>query len=76
LHILAVENLCGLVIRVPGYRSRGPGFDFQRYHIFCIVIGLEHGTFTLVSRNEELLEKKIVAPIYKTEINGCGLLLC
>jgi hypothetical protein len=21
------DRLCGLVVRVPGYRSRGPGFD-------------------------------------------------
>jgi hypothetical protein len=25
---------CGLVVRVPGYRSRGPGFDFRRYQNF------------------------------------------
>jgi hypothetical protein len=25
---------CGLVVRVPGYRSRGPGFGSQRYQIF------------------------------------------
>jgi hypothetical protein len=26
----------GLVVRVPGYRSRDPGFDFRRYQIFCL----------------------------------------
>jgi hypothetical protein len=25
---------CGLVVRVPVYRSRDPGFDSRRYHIF------------------------------------------
>jgi hypothetical protein len=25
---------CGLVVKVPGYRSRGPGFDSRRYQIF------------------------------------------
>jgi hypothetical protein len=25
---------CGLVVRVPGYRSRGPGFDSRRYKVF------------------------------------------
>jgi hypothetical protein len=31
---LHIDRLCGLVVRVPGYRSSGPGFDFRRYHIF------------------------------------------
>jgi hypothetical protein len=29
-----VDSLCGLVVRVPGYRSRGPWFDSRRYQIF------------------------------------------
>jgi hypothetical protein len=28
------DRLCGLVVRVPGYRSRGPGFDSRWYQIF------------------------------------------
>jgi hypothetical protein len=28
------DRRCGLVVRVPGYRSRGSGFDFRRYQIF------------------------------------------
>jgi len=28
------DRLCGLVIRVSGYRYRGPGFDPRRYQIF------------------------------------------
>jgi hypothetical protein len=27
-------RFCGLVVRVPGYRSRGPGFDSWLNHIF------------------------------------------
>jgi hypothetical protein len=26
-HLFARDLLCGLVVRVPGYRSGGPGFD-------------------------------------------------
>jgi len=27
------DRLCGLVVRVSGYRYRGPGFDPRRYQI-------------------------------------------
>jgi hypothetical protein len=46
------------VVRVPGYRSRDPGFDSRRYHIFWEVVGLERGTLSLMSITEELLEWK------------------
>jgi hypothetical protein len=52
------DRLCGLVIRVPGYRSRGPGFDSRRYQIFWKVVGLEWGPLSLVSTIEELLGRK------------------
>jgi hypothetical protein len=26
----SADHICGLVVRVPGYRSRGPGFDSLR----------------------------------------------
>jgi hypothetical protein len=33
--LIAVSDLlCGLVVTVTGYRSRGPGFDSRRYQIF------------------------------------------
>ena len=35
------DRLCGLVVRVSGYRYRGPGFDPRRYQIFWVVVGLE-----------------------------------
>jgi hypothetical protein len=28
------DRLCGLVVRLPGCRPRGPGFDPWRYQIF------------------------------------------
>jgi hypothetical protein len=39
------------------YRSRGPGFDFRSYQIFCIAMGLERGPLSLERINEELLER-------------------
>ena len=35
------DRLCGLVVRVSGYRYRGPGFDPRRYQVFWVVVGLE-----------------------------------
>jgi hypothetical protein len=55
---LFYDRLCGLVVRVPGYRSRGPGFDSWRYQIFWEIVGLERGPLSLVSIIEELLEWK------------------
>jgi hypothetical protein len=49
------DRLCGLVVRVPGYGSRGPGFDSQRYQIFWEIVALERGPLSLVSTIEELL---------------------
>jgi hypothetical protein len=52
------DRLCGLVVRVPGYRSRGPRFDFRRYQIFREVVGLKRGPLSLMRIIEELLEWK------------------
>ena len=49
------DCLCGLVVRVSGYRYRGLGFDSRRYQIF-LVLGLERGPLSLVRSIEELLE--------------------
>jgi hypothetical protein len=37
-----------------------------------VAMGLERGPVSLVRTNEELLERKVAAPVYKTEINGHG----
>ena len=34
IYIYIYDRLCGLVVRVSGYRYRGPGFDPRRYQIF------------------------------------------
>ena len=49
-------RLCGLVVRVYGYRYRGLGFDSRRYQIFWVVVGLERGPLSLVRSIDELLE--------------------
>jgi hypothetical protein len=52
------DRLCGLVVRVPCYKSRGSGFDSRLYQIFREVAGLERGPLSLVRITEELLEWK------------------
>jgi hypothetical protein len=61
------------VVRVYGYKSRGPWFDSCFYQIYWEVRGLERGPLSLVRTTEEnYLNEKVAAPVYKTEINGCG----
>jgi hypothetical protein len=50
------DRLCGLVVRVSGYRSRDPRFDSRRYQILWEIVDLERGPLSLVSITEELLE--------------------
>ena len=50
------NRLCGLVVRVSGYRYRDLGFDSRRYQIFWVVMGLERRPLSLVRSIEELLE--------------------
>jgi hypothetical protein len=59
-----VDRLCGLVVRVLGYRSGDPGsipgttrFSKKR------VVGLGRGPLSLVSTTEELLDRKVAAPV-------------
>jgi hypothetical protein len=51
------------VVRVLGHRSRGLGFDSRRYQIFLEVVDLERGPLSLVRIIEELLERKVAAPV-------------
>jgi hypothetical protein len=47
-------------------RSR---FVFRRYHIFWLALGLERDPLSLMSITEELLGKKVAAPVYRSDIN-------
>jgi hypothetical protein len=55
-----IDGLCGLVVRVLGYRSAGPG---SRHHQKKKVVGLERGPLSLVITTEELLDRKVAAPV-------------
>jgi hypothetical protein len=42
---------------------RRPGFDSWHYQKKKIVVGLERGPLSLVSTTEELLDRKVAAPV-------------
>jgi hypothetical protein len=54
-------GLCGLVVRVLGYRSEGPGSipGTTRKK----VVGLERGPLSVVSTIGEILDRKVAAPV-------------
>jgi hypothetical protein len=56
-----VDSLCGLVVRVLGYRSGGPGSipGTTKKKVAC----LKRGPLSLVSTTEELLDRKVAAPV-------------
>jgi hypothetical protein len=58
----AGDRLCGLVVRVLGYRSGDPG-SIPGTTREEKVVGLERGPLSHVSTTEELLERKIAAPV-------------
>jgi hypothetical protein len=55
IHVTLFRRLCGLVVRVSAYKSRGSGFDYRHYQIFWEMVGLERSRLDLVSTTEELL---------------------
>jgi hypothetical protein len=64
-----MDRLCGLVVRVLGYRSGDPGSipgtteKKYRKNTEKKVVGLERGPLSLVSTTEELLDRKVAAPV-------------
>jgi transcriptional regulator len=59
--VVLTDRLCGLVVRVRGYTSGGPGSipGTTRKN----VVGLERGALSLVSTTEELFDRKVAAPV-------------
>jgi hypothetical protein len=61
IYIKSPDRLCGLVVRVLSYRSGGlgsiPGTTKKK------VVGLERGPLSPVSTTEELLDRKVAAPV-------------
>jgi hypothetical protein len=67
--LVRCDRLCGLVVRVLGYRSGGPG-SIPGTTRFSggkkkgkQVVGLEQGPLSLVSTTEELLDRKVAARV-------------
>jgi hypothetical protein len=56
-----LDRLCGLVDRVLGYRSGGPGSIPGTTK--KKVVGLERRPLSIVSTTEELLDRKVAAPV-------------
>jgi hypothetical protein len=56
------DRLCNLVVRGLGYRSEGPG-SIPGTTRKTKVAGLERGPPGLVSTTEELLDRKVAAPV-------------
>jgi hypothetical protein len=65
------DRLCGLVARVLGYRSGGPG-SIPGTNKKKKLVGLERGPLSLVSTTEELLDRKVAAPVRKPRIRPEG----
>jgi hypothetical protein len=62
------DRLCGLVVRVLGYRFGGPRSipgttRFSGKKKGKQVVGLERGLLCLVSTTEELFDRKVAAPV-------------
>jgi hypothetical protein len=59
---LVLDRLCGLVVRVLGYRFGGPG-SIPGTSRKKPVVGPEWGPLSLLSTTEELLDRKVEAPV-------------
>jgi hypothetical protein len=62
-----------VLVRVPGYISRGPGFDSRRYQIFWEVVSMERGPLSLVSIIELLERKSSGSGLEKSRLRSQGI---
>jgi hypothetical protein len=62
-YMIINDCLCGLVVRVLDLRSGGPGPIPGTTRKKNKVVGLEWGPLSLVSTTEELLDRKVAAPV-------------
>jgi hypothetical protein len=56
------DRLCGLMVGVLGYRSGGPG-SIPGTNRKRNLVGLERGPLSLESATDELLDRKVAAPV-------------
>jgi hypothetical protein len=71
LVIFQDDRLCGLVVRVLGYRSGSPGSipgttrfsEKKKKKRRKTVVGLERGPRSRVRTTEELLDRKVATPV-------------
>jgi hypothetical protein len=76
LCICYCDGLCGLVVRIPGYSTRGPRYESRCYQIFWEVVGLEWGPLSLASTIKELLGRISSGSCLETRKYGHMDLLC
>jgi hypothetical protein len=71
LHVKIVDRLCGLVVLFlatdPEARVRFPALPEKK------VVGIERIPLSLVTTTEELLDRKVADPVYKTENTAGGI---
>jgi hypothetical protein len=60
------------IVQSSWLQIRRPGFDSRHYQKKKVV-DLERGSLSLVTTTEELLDRKVAAPVYKTENTAVGI---
>jgi hypothetical protein len=66
-----MNRLCGLLIS--WLQIQMSGFESRRYQFLWEVVSLERDPLSLVDTIEELLDRKVAAPVYKSENTAVGI---